>query len=179
MPLTNNLTTMKHKGLHLLGAISVLALMLPATSASASAQSELAEANGGSESIEGTWICSIDRITQGITFTALMSFTAGGVALATGSIDRQPPPPISPIYGSWKRTGPNRVDVTIYFFIFDALGTAVGTIKNDESFHLDGQNHLSGSGAAYICDVQGENCKNLGSPIKITAKRVVPEGVEE
>ena len=29
MPLTQNLTTMKHKVLHLPGAISVLALMLP------------------------------------------------------------------------------------------------------------------------------------------------------
>jgi hypothetical protein len=154
--------------------------MLSATNSPVLAQSESAESHHGQESsIEGSWICSINRTTQGVVFTALMSFTEGGVALATGSIDRLPPPPISPIYGSWKRVGHNRVHVTIYFFIFDPLGNAVGTIKNNESLRLEGQDHISGSGVAFICDVQGENCKNLGSPISITGKRVIPEGVLE
>src|SRR5438067_1049138 len=65
------------------------------------------EKSGLCAPIEGTWIVRVDRINQGITFTALQSFTAGGVVLATGAIDRTPPPPISPIYGSWKRTAHN------------------------------------------------------------------------
>jgi hypothetical protein len=37
--------------------------------------------------IEGTWIVQVHRVTQGVTFTALQSFTAGGVTLATGTLD--------------------------------------------------------------------------------------------
>ncbi|HSU31727.1 MAG TPA: hypothetical protein VLJ11_10875 [Bryobacteraceae bacterium] len=144
------------------------------------AQSEVAESKGGQASrIEGTWIVTVDRINEGVTFTALQSFAGGGVALATGSIDRTPPPPISPLYGSWKRTGPNRVDVTINFFAFDPLGNAVAMIKNNETFHLDGPNELKGSGAAFACDPHGENCVSAGSPIRITGKRLIPEGVTE
>src|SRR3974390_3182507 len=55
--------------------------------------------------IEGTWIVQVHRVTQNITFTAMTSFTAGGVTLATGTIDRTPPPPVSPLYGTWKRIG--------------------------------------------------------------------------
>ncbi len=171
---------MKRKTLNLLGVVSVLALMAPATSSPVFAQSETAEMRGGQPSqIEGTWIVTIDRVEEGVTFTALQSFAGGGVALATGSIDRTPPPPISPIYGSWKSTGPNRADVTIYFFVFDPLGNAVVMIKNNETFHLRGPNDLKGSGIAFVCDLQGENCARSGSPIRITGKRVVPEGVRD
>src|SRR5689334_25167186 len=61
--------------------------------------------------IEGTWILTIDRVSQGFSFSALQSFTAGGVTLATGTADRTAPPPISPLYGSWRRTGHNRYPV--------------------------------------------------------------------
>src|SRR5437763_16451242 len=39
--------------------------------------------SGLSAPIEGTWILNIDRVTQGFSFTALQSFTAGGVTVAT------------------------------------------------------------------------------------------------
>lgn len=173
-------TKLKRKTLNLLGAVSVLALMLPATNSPALAQSGSAEPNGGMEApIDGTWIVTVDRINTGVKFTAMQSFTAGGVALATGAIDRQPPPPISPIYGSWKRKARNNFDVTIYFFVFDLTGNAVAMIKNNENFRLSDANHLVGSGIGFACDLQGENCVNLGSTIQITGKRVVPESIAE
>src|SRR4051794_34448049 len=66
--------------------------------------------------LEGTWILTIDRVSQGFSFSALQSFTAGGVTVATGTVDRIPAPPISPLYGSWRRTGHNRYSVAICFF---------------------------------------------------------------
>jgi hypothetical protein len=129
--------------------------------------------------IEGTWIVRIHRVTQGITFTAFQSFTAGGVTVATGTIDRTPPPPISPLYGSWKRTGHNNYVVTISFFIFDLAGNAVAMLKNNETFQIVDGSHLSGIGVAFACDTNGENCIDANSPITITGERVVPEGVAE
>jgi hypothetical protein len=181
MLVIQNLTTMKRKAVNLLGAVSVLAMMLPVTSSPALAQSESAESNRGLASpIEGSWILAIDRINQGITFTALMSFTGGGVALATGSMDRLPPPPISPLYGSWKRTGPDCVNSTMYFFAFDPLGNAVAMIKTNIVFHLKSRNELVGSGVGFNCDLQGENCVSVPSvSIQLKGKRIVPESVKE
>lgn len=124
--------------------------------------------------IEGTWIFEIHRVNQGITFTALQSFTAGGVTLATGTIDRTPPPPISPLYGSWKRTGRNRYVATILFFVFDPAGNAVAMIKTPEVFQIVGKNNLVGAGTSLACDINGDNCVEVNSPITITGKRVVP-----
>jgi hypothetical protein len=172
---------MKRKPLSLLGAVSVVALMLPVTHSPAAAQTELPESHTGLASpIEGSWILTIDRINQGTTFTALMSFTAGGVAMATGSIDRLPPPPISPLYGSWKRTGRDRFDSTIYFFAFDPLGNAVAMIKTNIVFHLKSRNELVGSGVGFSCDLEGENCVSVPAvSIQLAGKRIVPEGVTE
>jgi hypothetical protein len=178
MAIYRNVTVMKRKVVSLLGAFAILALAVPAV---VSAQTELAERDEGSSSpIEGSWIFEIDRINQGITFTALMSFTAGGVALATGSIDRLPPPPISPIYGSWKRTGPNRFDVTIYFFVFDPLGNAAAMIKTNENLHLNNRGELVGPGFGFSCDLKGENCVSVPAvSIQIKGKRIVPESIRK
>jgi hypothetical protein len=174
-------TNTKSKTLNLLGAAFVFVGMLSATSSPALAQIELHESVGDNReaSIEGTWLVTVDRVNDGVKFTAFQSFTAGGVALATGSIDRTPPPAISPIYGSWARKARNSVDVTIYFFIFDLTGKALFLIKNNETFRLSGANNLVGSGVAFMCDLQGEHCLRVGSPIQITGKRIVPEGVPE
>src|SRR5215467_5556955 len=86
--------------------------------------------------IEGTWIFTIDRVSQGFSFSALQSFTAGGVTLATGTVDRTPPPPISPLYGSWRRTGRNSYSAAICFFAFDPAGNAVAMIKTIETFQM-------------------------------------------
>jgi hypothetical protein len=175
-------TNTKSKTLNLLGAAVVFVSMLSTTSSPALAQIELQESSGGDNreaSIEGTWLVTVDRVNDRVKFTAFQSFTAGGVALATGSIDRTPPPAISPIYGSWARKARNSVDVTIYFFVFDLTGKALFLIKNNETFRLSGANNLVGSGVAFMCDLKGEHCVSVGSPIQITGKRVVPEGVPE
>src|SRR5690349_16476283 len=77
------------------------------------AQSNQPGSQGLAAPIEGTWILSIHRVSQGFTFSALQSFTAGGVTLATGTADRTPPPPISPLYGSWRRSDNNSFAATI------------------------------------------------------------------
>jgi hypothetical protein len=182
MPIVQNLPTVRRKALSLFGAVSVLALMLPATSSTAAAQTESPEqANTGlAPRLEGAWVLTIERVTQGVTFTAVQSFTAGGVTLAMGSIDRTPPPPISLLQGSWKRKGRNRFDSTTYFFAFDLAGNAVAMIKNNVVFHLNGRDELTGFGRAFSCDLQAENCTPapLG-PIRVKGKRIVPESVEE
>jgi hypothetical protein len=69
--------------------------------------------------------------------------------------------------------------VTIWFFVFDLSGNAVAMVKNNEAFQVVDCNHLSGSGEAFVCDLDGENCVKIASPIRVTGKRVVPEGVAE
>jgi hypothetical protein len=149
--------------------------MLYVTASPALAQTE---ARGSSQDvddpIEGSWICKIDRIGQGDSFTALTSFTAGGVVVATGSMDKVNP--ISPVYGSWKRTGSNHVVVTIYFFLFDPIGNPVGMLKTNETFLLNGRKQLMGAGSSFVCDVEGQNCSNHGTEalIAITGNRIDP-----
>jgi hypothetical protein len=125
--------------------------------------------------IEGTWILTIDRVSQGFSFSALQSFTAGGVTVATGTVDRIPPPPISPLYGSWRRTGHNRYSVAICFFAFDPAGNAVAMIKTPETFQMVDKDNLTGSGTGLACDIHGDNCVDLNSPITITGKRLIAE----
>jgi hypothetical protein len=60
---------------------------------------------------------TVDLINQGTTFTAVASFTAGGLFFATGSNDRVNP--VSPLYGSWQRIRRHRFSSTTYFFAFD------------------------------------------------------------
>jgi hypothetical protein len=163
---------------HLHAAASVLALLL--TSSSVSAHQESPEPKHLQSSIEGSWIFTIDRINQGFTFTALQSFTAGGVTLATGSIDRTPPPPISPLYGSWEKLESHSFAATIYFFAFDLAGNAVAMIKTNLLLHLESRNALVGSGEGFECDLQGEHCVRVPVvDIQIKGKRIIPEKIEE
>ena len=121
--------------------------------------------------IEGTWIMQVHRVTQNVTFTALQSFTAGGVTLATGTLDRTPPPAISPLYGTWQRAGQNTYATSLSFFIFDEAGSAVAMLQNYETFHLDASHGIVGTGEAYLCDTLGENCTQVES-LTFTGKRM-------
>ena len=123
-------------------------------------------------SIEGSWIFSID---QGPTsFTALASFSAGGVFSGTGTLDRVNP--VSTLMGTWKRTSPNRFDSTAYFFAFDPAGNAVAMLKTDQIFHLNSRNELVGAALVFSCDLQGANCVSVSpEPSKVTGKRIVVE----
>jgi hypothetical protein len=155
-------TDMKRK----VGALVLGAAALAFVSQPASAQVD----SGRRARIEGTWIMQVHRVTQNITFTALQSFAAGGVTLATGTVDRTPPPPISPLYGTWKRIGENSYATSLSFFIFDEAGNAVGMLQNYETFQLNAHDHIVGTGEAYLCDPNGDNCVNINSPITFTGK---------
>jgi hypothetical protein len=161
-----NKTDMKRK---------VGALVLAAAALAIGSVSQPAKAQSGSglgAPIEGTWIMQVHRVTQNITFTAMQSFTAGGVTLATGTIDRTPPPPISPLYGTWKRIGGNRYANSLSFFIFDEAGNAVAMLQNYSTFELNADDEIVGTGEAYVCEPNGDNCVNINSPITFTGKRM-------
>ncbi len=122
--------------------------------------------------IEGTWIMQVHRVQQNITFTAMQSFTAGGVTNATGTIDRIPPPPISPLFGTWKRIGGNRYANSLSFFIFDPAGNAVAMLQNYSTFELNADDEIVGTGEAYVCDPNGDNCVDTNTAITFTGKRM-------
>ena len=164
------------KGSRLKAAIACASALL-ALGPVAIAQSGPGDSQGGqAASIEGTWILSIHRVAQGITFSALQSFTAGGVTVATGTIDRTPPPPISPLYGSWRRAGDNTYVASICFFVFDAAGNALVMFKTAEAFQMVDDNNLTGSGTGFVCDINGDHCVNINSTITITGKRLIAQG---
>lgn len=169
---------MRRKPLSLVAALSLLALMLPATTSIAKAQAELPEDHARLASpIEGSWIFTVDLVNQGTTFTAVASFTAGGVFLATGSNDRVNP--ASPLYGSWQRIRRHRFSSTTYFFAFDPAnpnGAAVAMLKTNQVFQLKNQDELVGMGDLSSCDLQGQNCVNIpAGSIQTRGRRIVPE----
>lgn len=176
MAVLRNGKNMKHGAARLLIGSVLIALGISGISSVARAEEE---GSGSSAPIEGTWILTIHRVNQGITFSALQSFTAGGVTVATGTIDRTPPPPISPLYGSWRRVGHNRYAATICFFIFDDAGNALGMIKTPEAFRMEDDNSVTGSGTGLVCDVNGDNCVDINSPITITGKRLIAESASD
>ena len=155
----------------LLFGLTILALAIGGINAAAMAQPQ-----GLSAPIEGSWI-SIVTLTQDptVSFTTISSFAAGGVFLATGSNDRIVRN--SPLYGSWKRVGPNRFGSTTFFFTFDPTGTAVGMLRTNQIFQLKNSDELVGVGDLSICDLQGENCNPIvGGNIQIAGKRIVVPG---
>jgi len=157
-------------------AITFAGAVLCALPNAAMAQPGPGDSQGGqAAAIEGTWILNIHRVVTGITFTALQSFTAGGVTLATGTMDRTPPPPISTLYGSWRRVDENSYVATICFFVFDSAGNALAMIKTPEALQVVDENNLTGTGTGFACDINGNNCVNINSPITITGKRLIAQ----
>jgi len=157
-------------------AITLAGVALCALPYPVMAQSGPGDSQGGqAAAIEGTWILNIHRVVTGITFTALQSFTAGGVTLATGTMDRTPPPPISTLYGSWRRVDENSYVATICFFVFDSAGNALAMIKTPEALQVVDENNLTGTGTGFACDINGNNCVNINSPITITGKRLIAQ----
>jgi hypothetical protein len=88
--------------------VTILALAIGGINAAA-----VAQAPGLSAPIEGSWIFTITGTQDPtLSFTAVSSFAAGGVFVATGSNDRINP--VSPLYGSWNRIGPNSFGSTTF-----------------------------------------------------------------
>jgi hypothetical protein len=175
IPILKNVKNRERGASRLVIASALIALSISGVSSTARAEDE---GSGLSARIEGTWILNIYRVNQGFSFSALQSFTAGGVTLATGTIDRTPPP-ISPLYGSWRRTGHNGYVATICFFAFDAAGNAVAMIKTNETFQIADSKNLTGSGTALACDINGDNCVDAKLPITITGKRLIAQGASD
>ncbi len=163
-------TSNAHHALFVTAALLLLAVPAPMI-AQEIQQNNHQQNNSCQKSMQGTWIFTIDRFTQGVTFSSLMSFADGGVISATGSIG----PPITPILGSWKCTGRNSLVASFFFYPLDAQGNSNATIKNNVSLHLDDENQMVGTGAGFVCDVHGENCVSI-PPIHLKGKYVVPEG---
>jgi hypothetical protein len=165
-----------------LTTVCLSAMMLSAGSTAASAQVEANEFHSESgDSVKGTWKCKVvDRITGGDSFNVFISFAAGGVVVATGSLDHTNPPN-STVFGSWKQTGRNGVDATIYFYQFDSItGYPLDTLKTNMTFRVDDQNKIIGTGASFLCDVAGENCGDSSIfQINIAGTRIIAEGVRE
>ncbi len=164
--LSGNKTGMKRK----VGALVLAAAALAIGSVSQPARAE--SESGLGAPIEGTWIMQVHRVQQNITFTAMQSFTAGGVTNATGTIDRMPPPPISPLFGTWKRIGHNSYANSLSFFIFDPAGNAVAMLQNYSNFHLNANGEIVGTGEAYVCDPNGDNCVNTNTSITFIGTRM-------
>ena len=172
-----NITSMKRRAVSLLRTLTILALAVPVLNSIAMAQTEAQENAGGMASpIEGSWILSVDA--GPVSFTALASFSAGGVFFGTGTLDRVNP--VSTLTGNWKRTGPDRFDSTSYFIAFDPAGNAVAILKTNQVFHLKGRNELVGAALVYSCNLQGENCVSVSpAPSKVKGKRIAIDKVNE
>jgi hypothetical protein len=175
MSILKNVKNRKRGASRLVLASALIALSIASVSSTARAEEE---GSGLAAPIEGTWILNIYRVNQGFSFYALQSFTAGGVALATGTIDRKT---ISPLYGSWRRVGHNSYVATLCFFVFDDAGTAVAMIKNPATLQVVDSNNLIGSGKnSLVCDINGDNCKvDTSLSITITGKRLIAEGASD
>ncbi len=167
---------MKLSNISLNAATSILALLIVGATLSAQQESQAAPESQQQEhlaglSIEGSWIFTITR-TDGTVFTAFQSYTAGGVALGSGSIQT---PPTSGLHGTWKRKGPNLFVHSFDLFIFGFNGgDAQNMLKNSIKLHFNNQAELVGSGTAVLCDVQGDNCFGIGG-INLLGKRIPAE----
>lgn len=164
--LTNKRNTKRTK--QLIFALALCAMGISGMSSTAKAQGE---GSALAAPIEGTWLVQVHRVSQNVTFTALQSFTAGGVTLATGTLDRTPLPAISPLYGTWQRAGHNTYVTSLSFFIFDDAGDAIAMLQNYETFQLNANHELVGTGEAYLCDTNGNNCAQVES-LTFTGKRM-------
>jgi hypothetical protein len=157
-------TPIKRRAVCLLKTLTILALAVPILTSTAMAQTD--------SPIEGSWLLSIDE--GPVSFTALASFSGGGVFSGTGSLDRVNP--VSTLMGSWKRTGANRFDSTAYFIAFDPAGNAVAMLKANQTFYLNSRNQLVGAALVFSCDLEGENCVSVSPQAsKVTGKRIVVE----
>lgn len=162
---------MKHKGGILVLAAAIVALFFAGISRVAAAQ----DGSGMAAPIEGTWVCAVTDDAGQFSFTALASFAAGGVALATGSDDRIHP--ASTLFGSWKHLNDASYAVTRDFFVFDpASGEATGMLQNNETYQMSDRDHFTGNGELLACQVNGSDCAGPISNYKVNCGRLIVRG---
>ena len=137
----------------------------------------LGTAAAAQDPIQGSWIFVVTPPPgAGSPFSAIASFAAGGVFVATGENDRAVAPG-SELHGSWQRIPRNRYGATTYHFAFDSTGRAVGMLLDHWVFQLPSKNELIGLGDLSVCDVHGDNCMPLLSGITITGKRMIVQNL--
>ena len=134
--------------------------------------------DGISAPIEGSWILTLSSSPGGgPPFTAIASFGAGGVFIATGQNDRglgAGDHPASELHGTWERMPGNSYGSTTYFFALDpTTGQAVGMLQTNQAFKLTSKDTLVGSANASFCDLQGENCVPIPGVSTSTGKRMI------
>jgi len=123
--------------------------------------------------IQGSWIFTLTPPPGGPPpFSAVVSFAAGGVFLATGQNDRAVAP-VSELHGTWERIPGNRYGSTTYMIAFDSAGIATGMLQTNQVFQLTGKDTLVGSANLNLCDLQGENCVPIPGVSQVTGKRMV------
>jgi len=123
--------------------------------------------------IEGSWIFTLTPPPGGPPpFSAVASFAAGGVFLATGQNDRAVVP-VSELHGTWERIKENRYGSTTYMIAFDSAGIATGMLQTNQVFELTGRNELTGRANLNSCDIHGENCVPLPGVSTVTGKRMI------
>jgi hypothetical protein len=140
--------------------------------------SSTARAEDGTPSpVQGSWLTTITRTNQvGVSFTALVSFAAGGVWQATGADDRINGG-VSTLVGGWRRLGKNRYSSKAYFFAFDPSGNPVALLRVDQIYDLKNPNQLEGVGEAYARSLSGKGQDCVRTPavdLTLTADRIVP-----
>jgi hypothetical protein len=177
MEIIGNLKSIRIKAGAVVLASALIAAAIGGITSSAVAEEER---SGVSAPIEGSWIFSVTRVNDlSASFTAVGSFTAGGVFLATGSNDRVNP--VSPLYGSWKRSERNLYISTTNFFGFDpATNKSVVMLKAFQTFKLTNHDELVGVGEAWACDLQGQNCQRAPiADLTVKGTRIIPQNVTE
>jgi hypothetical protein len=152
-------------------AVTALATVVGSTSPFAVAN----DGSGLAAPIEGTWTCTLADDAGAYSFTTLVSFAAGGVAQATGSLDRIHP--ASTLFGSWKHQNDGSYAVSRAFFVFDPVsGNPTGMLKNNETIQMNGHDNLAGPGELLACQVDGSNCVGPISNYTFTCERLIVQG---
>lgn len=67
--------------------------------------------------------------------------------------------------------GGNAYATSLSFFIFDEAGNAIAMLQHYEILHLNGKHEIVGTGEAYLCDTNGDNCAKVES-LTFTGKRL-------
>jgi hypothetical protein len=177
MTIRNNGKTMASK-LRRLAIASTMFALVAGISSTAKAQDEQSERSKLSAPIEGSWVYEVTAINGSFSFTAVASFAAGGVWLATGSNDRIIP--VSLLDGSWKRKGFNRFNATADFFSFDSAGKPIGMNHIVQVYKLRSRDELVGVGEFWTCDVHGKDCQRAPQiDFTVAATRIIPEDLIE
>jgi hypothetical protein len=167
---------MKLSNIGLNAATSILALLIVGAPLSGQQESGAAPESQeqrqlGWRSIEGSWIFTITR-TDGTVFTAFQSYTAGGEAVGTGSIQT---PPTSGLHGTWKRKGPNLLFTRLIFLYSVSTAVTPRTCLRTESSYIS-TTRVSWlvPEPGFCATLKGDNCFGIGG-ISLLGKRIPAE----